>query len=147
MLFFFTRHGEESRGGRVEADVFWLSAAVERTVAKAREWMNAKPFGEIKNYQGLRQIRAAGESVRNYRLYPPEGLVLPEHGGFTSDPVNVVHQADKVTGETLSDLFGHYGTGGTRLLWLPCRAVFGHEGSLVDAGDFANGQEVIGCTL
>src|SRR5262249_34577407 len=78
---------------------------------------------------------------------PPEGLVRPGQAGFTSDPVNVVHQATKITGETLSDLFRQYGSVATRLLWLPCRAVFGHEGSLVDAGDFPNGQEVIGCTL
>jgi hypothetical protein len=148
MLFFFARHGEEVHEDRMHQVANWLNDAITESVQDGIDWMKTQAFGSIRTSDSLRRIYTSGARVRNYRLTYPHGLGMPNAPEFEQGGNAILSpSADWLGGVTLGELFRDFASVGARFLWLPCRAVLGHTGEMVDAWDIRPGTQVQGFTL
>ena len=83
-LFFFARHNESIQAYGTQSRMKDLFALVTNDIENRVDWLNSDAFKQMKNpgIGHLRTVRPEHSLVRNYRLFPPDGLpavFLPEN--------------------------------------------------------------------
>lgn len=132
-LYFFARHKEEINTQRMDGIFYAVTTGLEREVPDiiANEHFNLRDSGD------LRRIRPEHARVRNYMLRRPSGGVK---WPWELDPglqaVCRVVTAAHADGESLESLFARCTDRPAKFLWLPCRAVRGDEGKVVDSVNY-----------
>lgn len=139
-LFFCAKHVEEIAVDRMNQIWGTISDAIEDGV----DWLTGGSFEKMRSsdYCHIRQVFPDGASVKNYRLFPPDGLpnlngtnIVSTTEDFSSPMrVNVVTTAEE-DGVTLKSLLAQHGAYGSRLVWICCRAIEGSKETLLDMFD------------
>jgi hypothetical protein len=92
----------------------------------------------------LRRIKAAGEMVHNYRLFPQHRLPTNLKDDY-ENVLNVVTVSEE-KGETLETLFQKHGAPGCIIMWVACRAIVGEIRHGVDGYGFHPSIETVTTT-